>query len=515
MAITRAEIRIGDNWTRITIGEAARQYPWGIATRSHRLRCGICGQYIALTRQGIRDPYFKHSSKEQDKDCEDRTFNDYDYDYSYQPASRELPLRIKINGEAGFWLELGMPAIPKEYRGQVFIHGEGSEDGPRYSLDRFKDNGITFLPIGTEPYPRYVIENTTVPQISEEYLPRYANGVDARGAVFDADTYRKIRKDAEVGVDYKYYLLSQNAYLKSGQDISITHLHGANDAYYSWHLYEVTAHKITPETTLFFQEYHVYLTNKLAALYPIWPEYIEGPCEIRYRKKDLYFYIEGRNIGVDLFPNFPIEKQYLGDRIHSLVCIACADGLQIIPKSGQRELDYIYLQRASLNLISDDREIVSVTDTKDVEINNGVFETLPTKGTLLIQTAVDGVVDISDLDGFPLQRYELSAGTKCTIKDIRLSTILSIYCGMDLVWRSAYVRASKEEKSQDASHDKDILKILQECRGDQITIPHAAGAFEGRLTNHPLIREWYVQQVRSGSISRKAMNILLSEGELR
>ena len=59
---------------RVTISaeEYIRTHPGErVPFKSKKFRCRYCGQYIALAC-GEQRQYFKHSSNEQDKECEER-----------------------------------------------------------------------------------------------------------------------------------------------------------------------------------------------------------------------------------------------------------------------------------------------------------------------------------------------------------------------------------------------------------------------------------------------------------
>ena len=64
-----------DGWQKITAEEFVKDNPnIKISAKDEYFWCEMCGQYVTLAN-GKQRTYFKHSSTEFEKDCEDRAKN--------------------------------------------------------------------------------------------------------------------------------------------------------------------------------------------------------------------------------------------------------------------------------------------------------------------------------------------------------------------------------------------------------------------------------------------------------
>ena len=97
----------------ITVDEAIRIFPEGVAARSGLFMCELCGQYVLLTREGEKARHFRHSSAEKSKNCPERTFGNNAL-VTYKSEEYELPLRLRVLNSEKYILEIGFIKVPDE-----------------------------------------------------------------------------------------------------------------------------------------------------------------------------------------------------------------------------------------------------------------------------------------------------------------------------------------------------------------------------------------------------------------
>ena len=107
-------------------------------------------------------------------------------------------------------MELGLLYIPAsilkmQKQQQVIIQPLGVSEKPYiYSFERLNSESITYVSVGASPAYKY--ELTSSDEL-RTFWPRFVNGVDGFGSIFDQKTAKKMVDGAEVQVGKVYYLL--------------------------------------------------------------------------------------------------------------------------------------------------------------------------------------------------------------------------------------------------------------------------------------------------------------------
>lgn len=60
-------------WVSITAEEAAKEFPFTVPATRGRLRCELCGHFVALTGPGANIRHFCHAAADENKECEERS----------------------------------------------------------------------------------------------------------------------------------------------------------------------------------------------------------------------------------------------------------------------------------------------------------------------------------------------------------------------------------------------------------------------------------------------------------
>ena len=187
----------------------------------------MCGQYVTLAN-GNQRTYFKHSSMESEKDCDDRAknFSKSDWIKSSQ-LSCDLPLKICVEDE-NFHFKIGLIRLPQKIFEEVKkcrVKIQSADKILCYSdlADCLLEEKTTWLDVGNSPAQGYSL--TLEPENSEVkfYWSRKVEGVNPHGTLFDLNTGRKILNDDDVKVNSKYYLLT-NQYVRPSKDVLVKKL---------------------------------------------------------------------------------------------------------------------------------------------------------------------------------------------------------------------------------------------------------------------------------------------------
>lgn len=471
-------------WKPITAAEARRDHPGGtVQARSGLFKCDICGQYVGFSDGQIRGRYFYHNSSEQDKYCEDRSFSGASIAV-FDARRYDLPIRLEIISHDAFRLQMGFMSFPSDTaESQLSIEPTGSIGRPfLYSLSRLQENGLTYLSIGSRPAPKYRIALIS----GKSIWPEWVDGIPDAGALFDADTGKKLPFDADVQVSHSYYLLKHRS-LSYYPDIEAECLCETRDGPPTWYVYKITAEKLTRHADQFFTQYHCRLTERPVALFPVWPVCINTPYILRHMGDSVVLYLQGHKVEAKTFPETDLRAFFCPDSDDSQVLRLKCHGRQQLLSSGRtRVLKYTYLWKAQLDDHSPAPEI-SVT-TLD---RWGIRVEAPFDGQVLLQKS-----------GRTINKYFLKANTPMEIP-IQYDCEVKVYQGLDLIWSESY------ESKRSAANDMDLVRKLKQCSGPQRQISHSIGAALVRVQDSPDLKVWLRKKVRQGQMAESAYQLLI------
>ena len=275
-----------NGWKRITASEAAKTARYGVSASSGLFMCELCGQYVILTKAGLRDPYFKHSKSEEDKNCEERSlsYNQAYYGGRLSTEKRGLPVRIVLEGTNQHF-EIGFPRLgdllndlPKNSKIQI-TNDNGQEFN--YSFERLNQDSMTYFSVGNKMSREYTIRTTVNNKELSFFWPQRVRGV-SKGTVFSAETGVVIPKGSDVYVNKEYYLLLDFAYLERwvSSHIYVKKINTKPLISSFYYLYIVKALDFSKESAKFFMEFYCRLEEKPINFIPIWPITVKSPFHI-------------------------------------------------------------------------------------------------------------------------------------------------------------------------------------------------------------------------------------------
>lgn len=503
MALTHVCMWSNQSWKRITAHEASKMFPYGASAHSGLFMCELCGQYVSLTNGSVQSRHFRHSAREQNKDCEDRS-DILGYSHYFQAEAHDLPIRIKIVNRQKFELELGFIPVPSGLISGdheiTIISGVSSTNRFIYSTSRLAKESVTYLPIGDEPKESYCISVDSQVNGITAYWPERIEGITTGGALFDASSRKKLPYDADVIVGHEYYLVIRENLWGVPSSITIQEICSSTKMWTTWRVYSIVAHEFSEAAAKFFLEHHCRLTDEPITMYPIWPPHVRSPYVVYHDAKELFVYFKG-NAEPQIAPIGTIRRiPYSNPK---LLVITANDRQQLLSAGRTRVLNYTYFWHKELNN-KGTLPSVRVSDFNGNALTGGNSDNLPEKRTIIIVTEVDGAVEIEKA-GEILVSYSIKADTELVLDRIEFGQTIRIYQGCDVAWECRYISTKNEKSKVD---DESIYNILKHCKGNEIPIDHSFGTVVSRYKSCPRVSQWIYLAIRKGKIPEEAYKFI-------
>lgn len=493
----------GDHWEKINADKASNLYG-GATVSSHNkiFYCEACGQYVTLTKRTLnRDAYFKHSSRDLEKQCEDRS-RTYGQTNNFKKNSHSLPLKLEIiNGSIRFML--GFPPIPLEIQDKigpfkVRVTNPISKDSYTYSSERFDLSKTTYLNVGSVLSENYHIEVLSSSSVLKDRWQLRGTFYEQSYTLFDAETGKKLPHDADVEINHAYYLIVKRASLSTAKDVCCKRLDILSDYYLK--LYEICTNKYTESSSRFFINMGYRLTKYPAKLYPVWPVFVEQPYNILYSGKKIGFFVSGnvRLYDVNLTTNVSIPYSEATNN-GSLVEISASKNEHLAYIGRNNVLRYTYFMRSSLNYLENDDVDVIVTDDQQHYVSEGTYDKLPHGKKLYIQTPFDGF--IKRFKDKKLIYVSLKAEEKKEIQNVALGERFEIYVGNDCLYTISFALP-------DHNKDDEIYHELIKYHDQMVEFPHKLLSITKYFDDCPKVKGYLQLCLKKRKISLRAVRKL-------
>lgn len=432
MPLTHVSHWTKNGWKSIPAEEAARIHParGGVSARSGLFRCDLCGQYVTLTKEGIYSSHFRHTNDLLSQNCPDKT-DGYGTSYSFQVNDYSLPIRIQGITANYFELEIGF--IPT-FETSELIHSSAqikisasnwSSDSLFFNCSRLMSDNTTYLSVGNHIAEKYRI--SIFDREKELSCPWHSSidGISSKGTLFDSVTRKKIPADADVQVNHKYYLLTQQK-LKYNSDIQ----YEKTSSHQFWIIYEITATSFSENAARFFMNYQCRLTEQPATLFPLWPVYVDKPYVILHHQERMIMYLQGERVEPKVFP--AANLRYLSEKENNAIVfrLACNERQQLLSSGRTKVLKYTYLWKDEL-LSKTDLPSIQVTDLSGNPIDAGSMNTLPQQNLLQVTAPYDGVI-ITKRNNIIIDKQEIKANEKTDIY-IQYGLHIEVFQGLEVV----------------------------------------------------------------------------------
>ena len=497
-------------WREITAQKAGEIYPDTVSAVSGIFMCNLCHQYVYFSNPPKKERYFGHT-KEADKSCPERTFS-FRTDIDSRSEKHDLPIRLKLL-PSDFELELGLLGVPasdlqklQDHKIQITPIGRNA-DPLSYALkERLSENEISYVLIGTIPYPEYQIQLDCRSIRAFSCWPERIRGIESPGALFDAVTRKKLPYDADVQLGKNYYLL-QSGMLNGGcSSVRLKQIRSRSVPGNCWRLYEVSAIALDVDAAKFFLQFHCRLTDQAVSIQPIWPIYTKSPYVIHHNAREMIFHVKG-DVHTKSYPYARQRPPQPLDGGGVLEYIQCSARQQLISSGHDyllnardfwRRLKYTYLWKEPLEHTTEEPTVV-VTDITGQPLLSGEVDKLPSKSAIRISAPYDGTTVIK-FRGEIIERRPLKAEVPIEIDSLQFGYAIEVFQGLDLVWCVQYQRKSAQS---DLEEDQ-IMRRLKNASGPSVVVPHAWGSAAEHLGKYPQIKQWLYQRIRKGSMPLQA-----------
>ena len=509
-----------NGYVPVSAEEAATLFPERVPARSKMLVCSLCGQSVTFTAFGSNKRHFRHQTKEADKECEDRA-TQYD-NRSSSINSHDMPIRIQV-GDDSLVLQMGFFQPRSSGSKNVFFEKmriKSIDDGRTYEYryDRLEDVGVTYLKIGDIPSSEYTIDYENPSPSLRMIWPRRVRGVSPKGALFDCKTGRMLQSGGRAYVGGQYYLLQKHALYEktAGDGLRIEkqfHLPDKHNTGLSWKLYKISVKSFSKEVAHFFLEKSVFLTQRPAEFYPIWPIYVQDPFFIYHEQDVLYFYLSDPETALNAYPQIEgrakPEYQLLDDRGGRLYKVPSSGRDQLVSKlisiGSYGGTGFSYSVRKSLKMTTLSPRII-VKDLNGHEIQD-ICKKIPKNKSIIITCQYDGKVKHKKGDAI-FAVSQVKAGEQLLVDKLAFQDEVLIYQGFDLIRTISFVKDAA--RTNNKMSDEELYQTVVRFDGTQMKVDHSIGSMAKDMTQYPKTRNWLLKQIRTGSISIRAYKYIRS-----
>ena len=491
------------SWKKITAEAFVKKNPdIKVAAKAKLFWCETCGQYVTLAN-GEKRSYFRHSSTEEIKNCEDRAqnFNKHNWINSLKPV-HNLPLKIFVE-ENNFYFKIGLIRLPQQLFNkvkncQITIQAEEKILNRSDLSDFLLEKSITWIYAGDFPAKNYSLELDSEIEGLNFYWTEKIQGIDSHGTLFDSANGRKILCDSDIKVNTKYFLLTSEEIFFTSKGVEIKLLLHKNISFgRNYFLYEVEAQELSESAAKFFLNYHYRLTAEPISIQPIYPVFIQDDDIVHCDSEKMFFYFFG-NVETKFFPNVQNHCWSPQEDNFKVIETELTDRPQMLAIGRLQLLQYLYLWK---DLTTQEIELpkVEVKDLNNQIIEGGIYYKLPKNSTLQIYTEFDCQIIVNE-NNVVEKKFFVKSGDFFNVSEIKFGYEIKILYGLDCVWSVNYERAEKGN----AQADEELFFKLERGRGRQIKIPHTWGSIGGKLKNFPKVKNWLYKSIRKGFVNEES-----------
>lgn len=491
----------------VTAINAGKKHPGGLSSSYNRYICETCGQSVSLYKHKAGTYAFRHPTNS--KACDDKMSACETYPCT-NPLRFSLPIRVNVES-ASIEVSIGFLPLPHTLMDRAeqdhTMLRISADDGTvigNYAItsERFSFEHITYISTNNTISQQYYLN---VSKGMSFYWPLIVEGINTGGTLFDKISGKRLPENASVIVGTEYWLISQARMIDHPIDIHVSF----HRSFGVWKLYRVKAIRFSFTATYFLIKYRVRLTEKLSEVIYLWPPVSRSSHMLSNCADWIWMYKTDGYI--DMYPS---QQQYRYDS--GFFRIAMSHPVQTLSlrtsENQNNVLKYTLMRHIPEN--AENKANVRhtyVTDIKDVQIESGLYATLPIKQRIDIQSEFDGCVRIFN-DELEVDRIALKGDCKTRV-DVRFNRVYCVFEGLDCV---AEIRFQRSPMKAQGADDETLVRTLGKCSGDRVAASHLLGALARRMKDMPKTKGWLLAQIRAGSIKADAIKILTkSVGETK
>ena len=276
------------------------------------------------------------------------------------------------------------------------------------------------------------------------------------------------------------------------------------------HLRKIRVKRFSEYSAKFFLKYAIFLTEKPAQFYPIWPVYIQDPYFIYHNASEFYFYLCGEDAELKSYPSGAKTVRTHDGIIYQ---ISTREREQLVSFGKSGALGFSYLIRQSLKRTVPVPKVI-IYDSTGNELTDDIYSKLPKEKLISVLCPYDGRAVI-EKDGKTTYIYPLAAEQNVTIDGVSFGTTIRLFQGCDCVRTLSFTRKSAETDL--SALDIEWVRKLNACKGPMIPVTHSTGAITTQLAGYPEVQKWLYKKIKLGEMPRSAYLLLqsiLKKGEL-
>ncbi|KKG83063.1 hypothetical protein [Methanosarcina mazei] len=490
--------------------------------------CILCGEPVKFYRGEIQKSHFRHERGSIiAQTCEFYTTNMSEFsEEELRKKITGLPFYLKQIDTSfklyiGFWPVDDLTLTEEKRIGQkITIKNDRKLQIEAIDLEKIHANKTYRLPISLvyNSYKlKYKISGTPISEIWGEKTSRiFSNGLFFRiGSIYS----RSINLNGIITTDTSYYLLSQSSvtnksYFKVEESYSLL-----NKGKEKWKIYKIRFTKITRESSKYARDLHVQLLEKPPEIIPLWPPSIQKDRKYIHQETGISTYClsssnkygkwevailnkhKKQSYRFEIFLQDPIFSIDVDNHIKYLSFFDTDNDFEVAMVARDKKKN-IQCRQPSLELKWMKKEIIPGSELKAIK-----------NADLSIKS--DMKCDITRMRNhipYEIFRNELSV---LSFPDLSNGDTIIIRHGLDIL-ATLYFRRTKKithdiysNNLKDNLKDEALYQKLLQQRGTFTAAPIQFKYIAARLENYPKTREYLKKALKTGRISKQAVDHFL------
>lgn len=507
------------DWHHVTVKEASeKSHCHTIRANEKRLLCDLCNHFVTLSVGKVRDPYFKHSKGDIDKNCPERS----------KQALFTLPthfagLKIVIDKEQKFHLELVLPhaANPglSKYKNLGIYHKHHKKIQKIAPVKIDPNNFSTKVNLGSTVANKYTLYND-LPDHSDKIAD--FETLQSKYLIFRSSDGMRVNLGGELNPNNEYIVLTtKNSFTYPGiNEKLLVHSNG-------WNVFQISfdthfgPNKLRP----FLQindlgndagiDYRI--TKNVADVDLIWPEHFKNEDGISYLGDTLYLYKHGQ-AWLDYAPRTNKRPNLDQDRLLQLF-----ENPQLFTLKPNDNNGMVVAYGRNTNDIANYKQFIPTSQASEQSKNDLSLKPYTKEHHHYIKPLYNATLK-QYMGKFEVSSQSLEANKPFCLPNLVAGSSLKVFYGADCVFsqtakiskpqskpsqsQPSTIDKSSANNDQSRLNDSELLNLLKRQIGEATTFTIVSNRLKRSLTDYPTTYQWVCSQARQQNITIKAKNIL-------
>ena len=240
-------------------------------------------------------------------------------------------------------------------------------------------------------------------------------------------------------------------------------------------------------------EYHYRLTEKPAAMTPLWPPAVCSPYVVYHQQPDLYVHTEGSSITMECYPYTSRETIEADEGKVVKLKLGISTPRQLVSIGRNTTLRFMYLWHRNLDMTAPRPNIIITNEKGEVVKEEIIYNHCE----LYVKSDIDLIVQINDSERV-INRYLIDA-ERTSYVSLKPGQQIRFLAGNDLL---RMIECRGPERSHEGIQDEALLQRLKQLKL-QGNRPYRSGAILEKLRNYPKTKQWLSKQIRQGKADKR------------